>query len=593
MPDYNKLISDGAGTLVRFPSANDPAFTPGETYISVTIRRISLKRGRVNLRKYGPYVWGVLGQTSFDQQVELAGVFAPAREDDMFAGAAGIPGSQVGAPLAQPEFSAAPGPMQAESFRRLDRMLLVNRQLTPRLVFQDDGPFELGFGAILQKDHLAATLSLVEQVVKSPVAQFVSALVPPVGKIVDSASIAGTVRRLLGRLDDDKGAERLAAVSTRLSQLRNEGGQLLAGTYAMIAEDDLPGDLRFDPQRQLVMRADTPFEDAPYLAFDLQCETTRPDWGSVPDVNSAWRTLEAQAMDGDVEAALASFRSAVYLSPDLVPADSRRLHEAARRKLAPLMGGAESFSLGGLKMPALGPLGKALRDSYEEVMAGGFGEVRSEWDRFHRCHEVMRINEGGYVDHPSDPGGATNKGVTQGTYDAWRKRKGQPRRHVREIDEAEVMQIYFEGYWRAGNCHRMPNEAVALVLFDACVNHGAGPAMKFIQRGAGLSPQDVDGAFGPRTLRAVEMTEPTLLVGRALDARWRFFEKIMARNPKLEDFRRGWRARVDGLRAITHQWLTGQESALAPLPDVLAEHIAPPQLDGIDAAGPEHSEAGS
>ena len=305
----------------------------------------------------------------------------------------------------------------------------------------------------------------------------------------------------------------------------------MPGTYALIAGRGHAAGLQFDEKRKTIVDAQgREFVEAPYVAFDLQCETTRPDWGSVPDVNSAWRALEAEATDGDPAQALEAFRRAVYLSPDLVPEDGRRLHDAARRKLSPLLSGAEFFHI-----PKLGRIGEALKSTYDEVMASEVGRARDDWDRFHRCHEVMRINEGGYVDHPDDPGGATNKGVTQRTYEAWRRRQGLPARHVRDIREAEVLQIYFEGYWRAGHCHRMPGDAAALVLFDACVNHGLRPAMKFVQRGAGLPPRR-----GRRAVRSAhpaggpgEQT-PTLLVQRALDARWHFSRRSCAAI-------RGWR----------------------------------------------------
>ena len=49
--------------------------------------------------------------------------------------------------------------------------------------------------------------------------------------------------------------------------------------------------------------------------------------------------------------------------------------------------------------------------------------------------------EGGYVNHPADPGGATNKGVTQKVYDSWRKRQGLATRDVRQLEEAEMHAI--------------------------------------------------------------------------------------------------------------------------------------------------------
>jgi lysozyme family protein len=55
--------------------------------------------------------------------------------------------------------------------------------------------------------------------------------------------------------------------------------------------------------------------------------------------------------------------------------------------------------------------------------------------------------EGGFVDHPNDPGGRTNKGVTQRVYDAWRKRQGLPVRDVKRLDDTELHRIYESGYW--------------------------------------------------------------------------------------------------------------------------------------------------
>ena len=60
--------------------------------------------------------------------------------------------------------------------------------------------------------------------------------------------------------------------------------------------------------------------------------------------------------------------------------------------------------------------------------------------------------EGGYVNHPADPGGATNKGVTQKVYDAWRGAKGLAARDVRQLEEAELQAIYEGGYWVPPKC---------------------------------------------------------------------------------------------------------------------------------------------
>lgn len=87
--------------------------------------------------------------------------------------------------------------------------------------------------------------------------------------------------------------------------------------------------------------------------------------------------------------------------------------------------------------------------------------------------------EGGFVDHPRDPGGATNKGITQVTYDSWRRGKGLDPRSVRLIEQLEVEQIYFEQYWLRVGAHQLP-PALAFVVFDAAVNHGVGRALTWL-----------------------------------------------------------------------------------------------------------------
>ena len=92
--------------------------------------------------------------------------------------------------------------------------------------------------------------------------------------------------------------------------------------------------------------------------------------------------------------------------------------------------------------------------------------------------------EGGYSDHPEDPGGATNMGITQGTYDAWRKRRGLPPRPVREITREEVAAIYRERYWAPLGCDKLPAD-LALMVFDCAVNQGPAKARELLERSGG------------------------------------------------------------------------------------------------------------
>lgn len=88
------------------------------------------------------------------------------------------------------------------------------------------------------------------------------------------------------------------------------------------------------------------------------------------------------------------------------------------------------------------------------------------------------------MDHPADPGGATNQGVTQGAYDRWRTRQRLPTRSVREITPAEVRGVYHADYWLAIGADEL-EPARAAALFDAAVNSGVGRALAWDHASAG------------------------------------------------------------------------------------------------------------
>lgn len=118
-------------------------------------------------------------------------------------------------------------------------------------------------------------------------------------------------------------------------------------------------------------------------------------------------------------------------------------------------------------------------------------------------------HEGGFVNHPKDPGGATNKGVTQKVYDAYRRNKGLELRSVRHITAAEVKDIYRKQYWDEANCGRLP-AGLDYAVFDYGVNSGPSRAIKDLQRTInsvgnrmGVTLQvNVDGSNGQATQAA-------------------------------------------------------------------------------------------
>lgn len=139
--------------------------------------------------------------------------------------------------------------------------------------------------------------------------------------------------------------------------------------------------------------------------------------------------------------------------------------------------------------------------------------------------------EGGYVNHPKDPGGETNFGIT----------KAVARAHgytgsMRELPKSTAIEIYYKSYWLKNKCDMMPL-GVAFQFFDACVNHGGANAAKMLQRAVGVTD---DGIIGERTLRAIE-NEYENDIAIAFNAeRLKFYANLKT----FPTFGRGWVRRV-------------------------------------------------
>jgi len=161
-------------------------------------------------------------------------------------------------------------------------------------------------------------------------------------------------------------------------------------------------------------------------------------------------------------------------------------------------------------------------------------------DRFAACLPVILHHEGGWADHPKDPGGATMKGVTLATYS---KYLGRPagKDELRNISDADLQQIYHSLYWDRASCARLP-VGVDLCVFDMAVNAGPGRAVKLLQETVGSA---ADGAIGPETLAAVAKQNPLHLIRQYSEARRVFYKSLGA----YVTFGRGWLRRTDEVEA--------------------------------------------
>ena len=156
---------------------------------------------------------------------------------------------------------------------------------------------------------------------------------------------------------------------------------------------------------------------------------------------------------------------------------------------------------------------------------------------------VLRV-EGGYVNNPDDHGGATNKGITQAVYDAYRNDRDLAPRPVKQINDGEVAAIYRERYWAVGKCELLPAK-LGLVHMDACVNHGPGRAARMLQEAVGATP---DGIIGPRTLAAVHAIPEADAVAKYLCLREDFYARLAAKDATQHQFLKGWLWRLDKVR---------------------------------------------
>lgn len=178
--------------------------------------------------------------------------------------------------------------------------------------------------------------------------------------------------------------------------------------------------------------------------------------------------------------------------------------------------------------------------------------------------------EGGYSDHPKDPGGPTMRGVTQRVYDGYRDRRGLPKQNVRKIGNAELQDIYRDQYWHAVHGDELP-AGVDLAVFDFAVNSGPTRAIKSLQAWLGVK---VDGALGEVTLAAVRNRTATSVIDGVCDRRMAFLRAL----PTWSTFGDGWTRRVSAVkqqaRDIAINGAVRAPAETPPLPDVPAQPSA-------------------
>ena len=156
-------------------------------------------------------------------------------------------------------------------------------------------------------------------------------------------------------------------------------------------------------------------------------------------------------------------------------------------------------------------------------------------ENFDSALEAILHHEGGYVNHPADPGGRTNLGVTQRVWEEW---VGRPvdEKEMRALTPEIVGPMYKAKYWDKIKGDDLPT-GVDYIVFDAAINSGPGRAAKWLQQSVGAVP---DGAIGPGTLGKVAAMPADDIVEKYQKTRLEFLQSL----PTWGTFGRGWGRRV-------------------------------------------------
>ena len=150
---------------------------------------------------------------------------------------------------------------------------------------------------------------------------------------------------------------------------------------------------------------------------------------------------------------------------------------------------------------------------------------------FETAFDLLITHEGGYNNHPDDPGGATMYGVTEVVARA----EGYTG-PMRELTLDFAKQIAKAQYWDACRCDQVP-DPLRYPLFDAAYNSGPSQAIKWLQQAVGVK---ADGVLGPVTLQSINMAAPQVLRQQMVGARLRFLSGLA----NWPTFSKGWSRRI-------------------------------------------------
>ncbi len=182
-------------------------------------------------------------------------------------------------------------------------------------------------------------------------------------------------------------------------------------------------------------------------------------------------------------------------------------------------------------------------------------------DAFLQCHVLVEKWEGGFVNDPQDPGGATNLGITQDELADWRGHSVSVQ-DVRDLTREEARRIFNAHYWRLLRCDELPLP-LAMMTYNCGVNSGPSRGGRFLQRALnrqGLALEE-DGKIGKLSLDAAMVADVKKAVADYADIYEAFYRSLST----FSHFGRGWMNRLDDVEAsaLAFAGVTAPSSLLA------------------------------
>lgn len=163
---------------------------------------------------------------------------------------------------------------------------------------------------------------------------------------------------------------------------------------------------------------------------------------------------------------------------------------------------------------------------------------------FDVCLKIILHHEGGFSNHPADPGGVTNLGVTKKAYEAYLGRAVSVD-EMRKLTVEKVKPFYKTQYWDKAQCDQLP-PGLDMCVFDFAVNAGVSRASRLLQRLVGVIE---DGKVGPVTLKKVADSAATKgvdsLIASYQSMRQAYYQSLSTYGV----FGKGWSRRVREVEA--------------------------------------------